>query len=32
MTSDNPVYASAVASRQEQNIDLYENNAYGMVS
>ena len=31
MTSDNPVYASAVASRQAQKIDLYENNAYGVI-
>ena len=31
MTSDNPVYASAVASRQAKNIDLHENNAYGVI-
>ena len=31
MTSDNPVYASAVASRQAQKIDLYENNAYDVI-
>ena len=30
MMGINPVYASAVASRQAQKIDLYENNAYGV--